>query len=70
VPANKYVELRKPGLELECGDGGEIGLCEVPRLQEEAKKKYLEVRAAFLNPFILDEPLKRFSIVTEPQLWI
>jgi hypothetical protein len=64
---SKYVELRKPGLELECGDGGELCLCKVPRIQGVDKKKYLEVRAVFLNLFILDEPLKRFSSVTEPQ---
>jgi hypothetical protein len=64
---NEYVELRKPGLELECGDGGELGLCKVPQIQGVDQKKYLEVTAAFLTPINLDEPLKRFSSVTEPQ---
>jgi hypothetical protein len=58
VPVNKYVELRKPGLELGCSDGGQLGLCKVPQIQGVAEMKYLEVRAAFLNLFTLDEPLK------------
>jgi hypothetical protein len=49
VPVNKYVERRKPGLELGYRDGGELGLCKVSRIQGVVKKKYLEVRAAFLN---------------------
>jgi hypothetical protein len=41
--ASEYIyiyilELRKPGLELGCRDGGELGLCKVPQIQGVAEK--------------------------------